>query len=110
MSKKANEAIGVEYEDEIGMSINLEDEIEKVTFNDPATIVFWKDGTKTVSKCHKGDTYNKETGLAMCIIRKLCNNRNYNKVFENPEIFFDADENSEDEITEDEPYIWDKDD
>lgn len=34
----------------------------------------------------------------------------YNKVFENPEIFFDADENSEDEITEDEPYIWDKDD
>lgn len=63
-------------------SINLEKEIEKVTFSDPATIVFWKDGTKTVTKCHNGDTFNKETGLAMCIVRKLCNNRNYNKVFE----------------------------
>lgn len=82
LAEEIEGALGVEYEDEIGMSINLEDEIEKVTFNDPATIVFWKDGTKTVSKCHKGDTYNKETGLAMCIIRKLCNNRNYNKVFE----------------------------
>lgn len=66
----------------ISRSINLVDEIEKVTFNNPATIVFWKDGTKTVSKCCKGDTYNKETGLAMCIVRKLCNNRHYNDVFE----------------------------
>lgn len=66
----------------IGRSINLVDEIEKVTFNDPATIVFWKDGTKTVTKCCKGDTFNKETGLAMCIVRKLCNNRHYNDVFE----------------------------
>ena len=65
----------------IGKSVNLENEISSVTFNDPATIVFWKDGTKTVTKCRKGDTFNKETGLAMCIIRKLCNNRNYNSVF-----------------------------
>lgn len=67
---------------EVGRSINLVDEIEKVTFNDPATVVFWKDGTKTVTKCCKGDTFNKETGLAMCIVRKLCNNRHYNDVFE----------------------------
>lgn len=63
-------------------SINLEKEIVKVQFNDPATVVFWKDGTKTVSKCKNGDTFNKETGLAMCIVRRLCGNRNYNKVFE----------------------------
>ena len=68
--------------DPVGTPNCLENEIEKVMFNDPATIVFWKDGTKTVSKCKNGDTYNKETGLAMCIIRKLCGNRNYNKVFE----------------------------
>lgn len=68
--------------EEIGMSIDLDKEIEKVTFNNPATVVFWKDGTKTVSKCKNGDTFNKETGLAMCIVRKLCNNRNYNKIFE----------------------------
>ena len=63
-------------------SIDLDKEITKVTFSDPATIVFWSDGTKTVTKCSHGDTFNKETGLAMCIIRKLCGNRNYNKVFE----------------------------
>lgn len=54
-----------------GNSINLDEEIDHVVFNDPATIVFLKDGTKTVTKCHAGDAFNKETGLAMCIIRKL---------------------------------------
>lgn len=63
-------------------AIDLEKEIEKVTFNDPATVVFWKDGEKTVSKAKNGDKFNKETGLAMAIVRRLCGNRNYNKVFE----------------------------
>lgn len=65
-----------------GNSINLDEEIDHVVFNDPATIVFWKDGTKTVTKCHAGDAFNKETGLAMCIIRKLTKNKHYNNVFE----------------------------
>ena len=41
--------------------------IKDVIFNDPATIVIWKDGTKTVVKCQTetGDTYNKELGLAI---------------------------------------------
>lgn len=64
-------------------SVDLDKEIDHVVFNDPATIVFWKDGTKTVTKCHAGDTFNKETGLAMCIIRKLTKNKHYNNVFEN---------------------------
>lgn len=62
-------------------SVNLDSEIEKVVFNDPATVVFWKDGTKTVSKAAHGDVFNKETGLAIAIVRKLCGNKNYNKVF-----------------------------
>ena len=59
-------------------------EIKNVIYNDPATIVYWKDGTKTVVKCQKdkGDTYNPEFGLAMCIIKKMCGNKgNYNDVF-----------------------------
>ena len=59
-------------------------DIKDVIFNDPATIVLWKDGTKTVVKCQKdkGDTYNPELGLAMCIIKKMCGNKgNYNDVF-----------------------------
>ena len=60
------------------------DTIKDVIFNDPATIVLWTDGSKTVVKCQKetGDTYNKELGLAMCIIKKCCGNKgNYNDVF-----------------------------
>lgn len=60
------------------------DSIKDVKYNDPATIVFWKDGTKTVVKCqkNKGDTYNPELGLAMCIIKKMCGNKgNYNDMF-----------------------------
>lgn len=47
--------------------------IKKVIYNRPATIVFWSDGTKTVSKCVAPDTYNKETGLVICILKKLSN-------------------------------------
>ena len=57
--------------------------IKDVIFNDPATIVLWEDGSKTVVKCQEGDTYNKETGLAMAIIKKCCSNKgNYNDIFE----------------------------
>lgn len=49
-------------------------QIEKVIFNNPATIVFWKDGTKTVVKCQKGDIYDEEKGLAMAICKKVFGN------------------------------------
>ena len=50
-------------------------EIEKVIFNDPATIVFWADGTKTVVKCGEGDVYDYQTGLLMCIAKKAFDNK-----------------------------------
>lgn len=57
-------------------------EIENVIFNGPATIVNWKDRTKTIVKCQAGDTYSKELGLAMCIAKKaLGNTGNYYNVF-----------------------------
>ena len=46
-------------------------QIEKVIFNNPATIVFWKDGTKTVVKCQDGDKFDEEKGLAMAICKKV---------------------------------------
>ena len=45
--------------------------IEKVIYNKPAVIVIWSDGTKTISKVQKGDTYNKELGLTLCVLKKL---------------------------------------
>lgn len=49
--------------------------IKQVIFNDPATIVLWEDGTKTVVKCQEGDKYDKEKGLTMCITKKLFGNK-----------------------------------
>lgn len=47
--------------------------INRVIFNDPATIVIWEDGTKTVVKCNN-EKYDKEKGLAMCIAKKWFGN------------------------------------
>ena len=55
--------------------------IKKVIFNNPATIVFWSDGSKTVVKAHNDD-YDPEKGLAMAIAKKaLGNEGNYYNVF-----------------------------
>ena len=45
--------------------------IKKVIFNDPATIVIWNDGTKTVVKCCEDDEFDPEKGLAMAISKKV---------------------------------------
>lgn len=53
----------------------------QVIFNAPATIVYWCDGSRTVVKCQPGDVYDKEKGLAMCYMKKLCgNNGSFNKI------------------------------
>lgn len=56
--------------------INMQ-RIKKVMFNDPATIVFWSDGTKTVVKRGENDTFDPEKGLAMAISKKFFDNMGY---------------------------------
>ena len=57
-------------------------EIKDVIFNEPATIIIWKDGTKTVVKCQEGEGYDPEKGLAMAISKKALGNKgNYCEVF-----------------------------
>lgn len=56
-------------------------QIAKVIFNDPATIVLWNDGTKTVVKA-QNEVFDKEKGLAMAIAKKAMGNRgNYFEEF-----------------------------
>lgn len=56
-------------------------DINKVIFNDPATIVYWDDGSKTVVKA-ENDIYDPEKGLAMAISKRaLGNEGNYYNVF-----------------------------
>ena len=54
---------------------------KRVIFNDPATIVIWEDGSKTIVKCQKGDVYDPEKGLALCFMKKALGNKgNFNNV------------------------------
>lgn len=49
--------------------------IKRVIFNDPATIVFWEDGSKTVVTCGENDVFDPEKGLAMAMAKKLLGNK-----------------------------------
>lgn len=71
--------------------------ITNVIFNNPATIVFWSDGTKTVVKCDERDEFDPEKGLAMAICKKYFGGGFYNDIFkkwipkeETPEIEIDG--------------------
>jgi hypothetical protein len=44
---------------------------KNVVFNNTTTIVFWSDGTKTISKLMDGDTFDPEHGVAMCVAKKI---------------------------------------
>ena len=61
---------------------DLSHSIKNVIFNDPATIVFWHDGTKTVVKCGEDDIFDPEKGLAMAISKKFLGNQGnyYNEI------------------------------
>lgn len=58
-------------------------EIKDIIINDPATIILWNDGTKTVVKCQPEDTFDPEKGIAMAILKKLYGNGGFYKdIFE----------------------------
>lgn len=68
-----------EIKEEHKMSRNW---IKKVIFNNPATIILWKNGDKTVVKCGEHDAYDPEKGLAMAIAKYACGNQgNYYDIF-----------------------------
>ena len=87
--------------------------LKKVIYNDPATIAFWSDGTKTIVKAQPGDIFDPEKGLAMVIAKKACGNTgNYYNGFkkwlpkepvDKEEIIYKP-EKHEDTIEEDEYY------
>ena len=58
----------------ISTSLNSKPTIKNVIFNDPATIVMWSDGTKTVVKA-ENEPFDPEKGLAMAISKKNLGNK-----------------------------------
>ena len=62
-----------------------------VIFHDPATILFWGDGTKTVTKCHDGDEYDPLFGIMASVVRKVTKNRGHGVDAWEPIVAFLAD-------------------
>jgi hypothetical protein len=49
-------------------------EIKQVIFNNPATVIFWSDGTKTIVKSHN-EEFDEEKGFAMAYLKKVFGGR-----------------------------------
>lgn len=58
----------------------FDSKVKKVIFNNPATIIMWTDGTKSVVKCQNGEPFDAEKGFALAYLKKLLGNDNtFNK-------------------------------
>ena len=53
----------------------FDDQIGRVIYAPPATIVYWKDGSKTVVKCGPDDDSDPTIGLLLAITKKHFGNR-----------------------------------
>lgn len=68
--------------EETTMNCDIRSSIKDVIFNYPATIILWKDGTKTIVKAGEDEKYDPEKGFAMAVCKKMFGNEgNYYKVF-----------------------------
>lgn len=79
---KVTEEVAKRYLNSIyGKKPRLVPRIKNVIFNDPATIVFWSDNTKTVVKA-QDEPFDPEKGLAMAICKKALGNEGnyYNEI------------------------------
>ena len=47
---------------------------KKIIFNNPATIVYWEDGDKTVVKCMAEQRFDAEAGYAAAFMKKIYQN------------------------------------
>lgn len=54
--------------------------IKEVIYSNPATIVLWSDGSRTVVKCSTMDCYSEEVGLVMCIMKKQMGNKKFKQL------------------------------
>ena len=46
----------------------------KIIFNDPVSVVFWQDGTKTIVRRTKGEKFNKYTAFTAALAKKIFGN------------------------------------
>lgn len=54
--------------------------IDEIIFNPPATIIKWSDKTKTVVKCQRDDYFDAGKGVALAVLKKMLNSKDYSKL------------------------------
>lgn len=54
--------------------------IKKIIENNPATVILWEDGTKTMAKCQDSDEFDFEKGVLICSLKKLIGNKATNEL------------------------------
>jgi len=58
--------------------------VQRVIFNDPATIIFWMDGTKTVVQCSGNEPFNPYYGFCAAVAKRVYgNNSRVQKIVKN---------------------------
>ena len=83
--KKKENSFGSFFYDEDGNEFYL----KEVIYNAPVVACNWSDGTKTTSKCDMFDTYSVESGLTMCVLKKLIGGKFFARLIENwtPDVY-----------------------
>lgn len=83
--KKKENSFGSFFYDEDGNEFYL----KEVIYNAPVVVCNWSDGTKTMSKCDRFDTYSVESGLTMCVLKKLIGGKFFARLLENwtPDVY-----------------------
>lgn len=83
--KKKENSFGSFFYDEDGNEFYL----KEVIYNAPVVACNWSDGTKTTSKCDMFDTYSVDTGLAICVLKKLMGGKFFARLLENwtPDVY-----------------------
>lgn len=81
-----NDILSIEkYKSSIELRVDIPGMIDRVIFNDPATIILWKDGSKTVVKRSDDDVWDPEKGFCMAVIKKLYGHTSFIKRFMEPD-------------------------
>ena len=83
--KKKENSFGSFFYDEEGNEFYL----KEVIYNAPVVACNWSDGTKTTSKCDMFDTYSVESGLTICVLKKLMGGKFFARLLENwtPDVY-----------------------
>lgn len=57
--------------------------IKQVIYNNPATIVYFSDGSKSVVKTHPEDEFNEQIGFLMCIAKRFLGIEEFHRALKN---------------------------